>query len=160
MRALVFERDPAAAGWLAAALTGRGHEPTATSDAAEALRLFRSTGHELVILDWMSDASPELCRAIRDWPGRPVILASGLSDAPAELESALHAGADDLLPKMADAGQLLARLAVASGQVSERQAWASAAREQQAAIDKARREGEERYTLAARAASDGLWSWD
>ncbi len=122
MRVLLLERDLATREWLQGVIRARGHVVTPSSDLHEAWEAFQATLHPLVILDWAPPAGPSLCRRIRGssegW--RPVVLASGLSDHPAELEAAVRAGADDYLPKPADAGSLEARLAVAEGQVRQR----------------------------------------
>jgi PAS domain S-box-containing protein len=72
-----------------------------------------------------------LCRRIRAGADgdRYVILAAGLNDRPAALESVLEAGADDVLPKLVDAGTLGARLAVAERRVRRAEERARAERD-------------------------------
>ena len=126
MRVLLLERDGATREWLSGVIRARGHVVTPCRDVQEGWAAFRTAPQPLVILDWAPSAGPGLCRRIRGtsegW--RPVVLASGLSDHPAELKAALRSGADDYLPKPADAGSLEARLAVAEGQVRQRDEWA------------------------------------
>src|SRR5260370_6659883 len=109
--------------------------------------LFRSAPH----------AGPSLCRRIRGSPEgwRPVVLASGLSDHPAELEAALRFGADDYLPKPADAGSLEARLAVAEGQVQQRDERARLESDRKRA-SRALQESEERFRTLLETARDAV----
>src|SRR4029079_18394561 len=101
--------------WLSAGIRARHHEVDCHADADQAWQDHLAARHPIVIVDWVGDEGRDLCRGIRQAAsGRdPVILAAGFSDNPAELEEALRAGADDYLPKPADAAMLHARLAVA-----------------------------------------------
>ena len=151
MRVLLLERDGATRDWLCGVIRARGHVVTACGDVPEGWEAFRTAFHPLVILDWAPPAGPGLCRRIRGAPEgwRPVVLASGLSDHPGELEAAVRAGADDYLPKPADAGSLEARLAVAEGQVRQREERARLASELERTT-RALRESEERCARAGR----------
>ena len=53
MRILTVDDDPSTQTILAAALRSIGHEVTAVSDAAEALRLVASERISLVVTDWL-----------------------------------------------------------------------------------------------------------
>ena len=112
---LLLESDAVVRAWLEAGLRARGHEVLACRTAAEAWEAFQQRRPSLLVLDWVERGGPELCRRVRAAADgyRYIVLAAGLSDRPQALESALEAGADDVLPKLADAGTLSGRLAVA-----------------------------------------------
>jgi PAS domain S-box-containing protein len=130
---LLLESDVTVRAWLEAGLRARGHEVLPCVAGPEAWEAFLRRRPPLLVLDWVDPVGPELCRRVRGRVDghRYVVLAAGMSDRPQSLESALRAGADDVLPKMADAGTLAARLAVAEQRVrraeemsrSERDVW-------------------------------------
>jgi diguanylate cyclase (GGDEF)-like protein/PAS domain S-box-containing protein len=126
MKTLVFETDDQTRLRLEAGIRARGHSVTSCPDAEAAWQAYAAEDHPLVIVDGVTPHGLNLCRRIRGSPngGRCVILACGLSHRPAELEEALTAGADDLLPKPADGGTLHARLAVAEARVRHLKAYA------------------------------------
>jgi diguanylate cyclase (GGDEF)-like protein/PAS domain S-box-containing protein len=126
MKTLVFETDDVTRRRLEAGIRARGHSVTSYPDADAAWEAYAAEDHPLVIVDGVGPQGLSLCRRIRGSPngGRSVILACGLSHRPAELEEALTAGVDDLLPKPADAGTLHARLAVAEARVRHLKAYA------------------------------------
>jgi DNA-binding response OmpR family regulator len=74
----------------------------------------------------------------------PVIMVTGKSSSE-DIVAALAAGANDYITKPIDFSVALARI---QNQLSLKHA------------QKALRESEERYALAARASNDGLWNWD
>jgi PAS domain S-box-containing protein len=125
---LVLEGDLSVRAWLEAGLRGRGHEVLCCARTEEAWEGFLHRQPQLLVLDWSDMGVPELCRRIRATANgeRCVVLAAGLNDRPQALESALEAGADDVLPKLADAGVLVARLAVAERRVRRAEAQARA----------------------------------
>jgi len=120
MKVMVFETDPTARVWLEAGLRARGHEVYGCASAEAAWELWRREQPALAILDWAGLEGSRLCRRIRDAGGAPcMVVAAGLTDRPSELQAALGAGADDYLPKTADAGTLAARLVVAERRALE-----------------------------------------
>jgi PAS domain S-box-containing protein len=125
MRALVLEPDRTVRAWLEAGLRSRGHAVAARGMGEDAWALYERQRPRLALLDFAGPSGPELCRRIRIGKGgdRCVVLATGLTDRPADLKSALEAGADDYLPKLADAGVIEGRLVVAerrARQIEER----------------------------------------
>ena len=128
MRFLLLERDGDTRRWLEGVIQARGHTVCACDDVERAWEAYQEAPHPVVVLEWAAPAGRLLCRRIRGAPEgwRPVVLASGLSDQPAELQAALRAGADDHLPTPVDAGTLEVRLAVAEGHARRREEQARA----------------------------------
>jgi PAS domain S-box-containing protein len=128
---LLLESDGVVRAWLEAGLRARGHEVLACGHAVEAWEAFQRRRPPLLVLDWMERGGPEVCRRVRAGADgdRYVVLAAGMSDRPQALESALEGGADDVLPKLADAGTLSARLAVAERRVRRAEEQARAERD-------------------------------
>jgi PAS domain S-box-containing protein len=128
---LLLEGDRTVRTWLEAGLRARGHEVLACGSSADAWEAFLHRHPPLLVLDWVEVGGPELCRRVRATAdgGRYVVLAAGMSDRPQALELALESGADDVLPKLADAGTLAARLAVAERRVRRAEEQARAERD-------------------------------
>jgi len=128
MRVLLLEHQADTRRWLAGVIQARGHSVDACPDVEPAWGLAQGAPPAIAIIGWAAAGGPLLCRRIRGarGGGRPVILASGLSDRPAEIEGALRAGADDYLPTPVDAGTLAVRLAVAEGHARRREERARA----------------------------------
>jgi two-component system chemotaxis response regulator CheY len=117
MRVLIVEDDPMSALVLRHALETMGHEPVVASDGQEAWELIQRDDIRLVISDWMMPRMDglELCRRIRGQTERGytyVVVVTAKRQRQDRIE-ALQAGADDLLSKPFDHGELLARTQVA-----------------------------------------------
>lgn len=116
-RILVAEDDPISRRMLQAFLLKWGYEAELAADGLEALaKLERDDAPQLAILDWMMPGleGPEVCRRIRQLPGRPytyilLLTARGQKD---DLLRGLESGVDDYLTKPFDSQELRARLRV------------------------------------------------
>ncbi len=111
MRVLIVEDEEAYVQALSAAMEMDGIEPIAATDGREAIRLFRSTGVDAVLLDLMlpSVSGLDVLRTIRETSVVPVIVVSA-KDSEADVVAALEIGADDYLTKPYSARELIARL--------------------------------------------------
>jgi diguanylate cyclase (GGDEF)-like protein len=117
MRVLIVEDDPMSALLLRRTLEAMDHEPIHASNGLEAWQRIQHDAIRLVISDWMMPQMDglELCRRIRARRERVytyVVVVTAKRQRQDRIE-ALHAGADDLLSKPYDQGELLARLQVA-----------------------------------------------
>lgn len=96
-------------------LARAGYRVAEATSAGIALEICRDDPPDLVVSDWLMPGMTglELCRAVRALPGRRYvyfILMTSRSEK-AEVAHGLDCGADDLLTKPVDAGELRARLA-------------------------------------------------
>jgi two-component system chemotaxis response regulator CheY len=117
MRVLIVEDDPMSALILRKTLEQMGHEALGAANGVEAWELIQREDIRLVISDWMMPQMDglELCRRIRSRRHQAytyVIVVTAKRQRKDRVE-ALHAGADDLLSKPFDQGELLARTQVA-----------------------------------------------
>jgi diguanylate cyclase (GGDEF)-like protein/PAS domain S-box-containing protein len=146
---LVVDDEPMNRDLMARRLSKHGFNASLACSGKEALEWIGSHAVDLVLLDvQMPDMNGlEVLKEIRKTysPARlPVIMATGISSSE-DIVAALAAGANDYVTKPIDFPVVLARI---QNQLSRKYA------------EKALRESEERYALAARAANDGLWDWD
>ncbi len=117
MRILIVEDDPVSALILRGALQKLGHDVTLSENGAHAWSLQIQQTFPIVITDWMMPEMNgiDLCRRIRDHSDGcyTYIIVLTVKDGASDRREALHAGADDLLSKPFDRGDLEARLIVA-----------------------------------------------
>jgi two-component system chemotaxis response regulator CheY len=117
MRVLIVEDDPMSALFLRRTLEAMGHMTLVASDGLEAWELIQREEIRLVISDWMMPRMDglDLCRRIRERPDPVytyVVVVTAKRQRQDRIE-ALQAGADDLLSKPFDQGELMARAQVA-----------------------------------------------
>jgi two-component system chemotaxis response regulator CheY len=117
MRVLIVEDEPMSALVLSRTLENLGHSTLTASNGLEAWELIQHDDIRLVISDWMMPRMDglELCRRIRARRDRVytyVVVVTAKRQRKDRIE-ALQAGADDLLSKPFDQGELLARTQVA-----------------------------------------------
>lgn len=122
-RILIIQDDAAAHRILQRTFAGSGFELTSVSDAATALRVFRTAPPQIVILVLRlpGKSGPDLCRKIRCLsPTIPIFVLSQAND---EFDKVLllELGADDYIAQPFNPRELLARVRVAIRRV--RYAW-------------------------------------
>jgi CheY-like chemotaxis protein len=114
-RILVIDDDGVTRLVLAAALRDAGYEVEESGDGAEGLDAFRRQPADLVVTDLVmpQQGGLEIVRALRQLdPVLRIIVVSGVIGASAEhLRTAVRLGADRVLPKPVDMGELLAMVA-------------------------------------------------
>lgn len=108
---LVVDDDPAMVRALVGALSAAGHRAVSADTGLRALEAAALRPPDAILLDLvLPDLSGiEVCRRMRDWTSRPIIVVSGVGDDDRKI-AALDAGADDYLTKPFSTGELLARL--------------------------------------------------
>ncbi|WP_422927829.1 diguanylate cyclase [Singulisphaera sp. PoT] len=117
MKILIAEDERVSALRIRRSLEKLGYEVTVVDNGADAWKLIRAGGVELLISDWMMPEIDglELCRLARaqaDALYTYIILLTSRS-ASEDRVAGLEAGADDFLTKPPDTGELISRLNVA-----------------------------------------------
>ncbi len=100
MRILVVEDDPDSLEVLQVYLESRGHEVVTARDGVEALRRFRETNPDLVLLDIMMPKLDgwDVLAAIREESDVPIIMVTA-RDSTEDAVRGLSAGVDDYITK-------------------------------------------------------------
>ena len=113
MRLLLVDDDPIALAVVAHALAESGHDVETAGGGLEALAKLADEPFRVIVCDWQMPGmdGPELCRAARSASREDlyVIMLTARTGDAARLD-ALHAGADDYLPKPFDLQDLLSSL--------------------------------------------------
>jgi DNA-binding response OmpR family regulator len=115
MRILVIDDEPRILGFLARGLEAEGFAVDIADTGTDALRLVRSNGYDLVLLDLLLpgvDGLTVLQELHRDHPELPVMIVSARSDLPTKLRG-FGLGASDYLSKPFSFEELVARVRVA-----------------------------------------------
>ena len=110
-RILVVDDDNALSEMLGIVLRGEGFEPFFCSDGTSAIRAFRESRPDLVLLDLMLPGRDgvDVCRDIRAESGIPIVMLTAKSDT-SDVVLGLEAGADDYIVKPFKPKELVARM--------------------------------------------------
>ncbi len=146
---LVVDDNEANRDLLARRLTRLGYQTTLVAGGREALNEIENNVFDLILLDI---EMPELSgmdvlkkiRARYSTLDLPVIMVTALSES-SDIVLALRTGANDYITKPIDFPVAMARIQT---QLAMRR------------LEQARRESEERYSLAVAGANDGIWDWN
>jgi len=116
MRVLIAEDDAAIRDLLHDLIERQGHLVTVARDGEEAWGMFKESGTDVLISDWLMPRveGPELCRRVResDAPYAYFIMLTALGDQQHHL-TGRKSGADDYLAKPFDMEDLAARMVTA-----------------------------------------------
>jgi len=117
VRILVADDDPVGRHVLESALGKSGHDVLVVPDGAEAWRVLAAPDPPaLAILDWMMPGLTgiEVCRKAREtaWAVEPYLIVLTSRGAPADVVTALQAGANDYITKPFEIEELRARVSV------------------------------------------------
>ena len=148
-RLLVVDDDSNNRDMLSRRLTRRGYTVDVAEDGPTALEKISRAHYDLVLLDQMMPGMGgldllRLLRATYSANDLPVIMVTAVDQTETVVE-ALNGGANDYVVKPVDLPVMTARI----------EAQLTRARQ-----DREIRVSEQRYSLAARGANDGLWDWD
>ncbi len=108
---LVVDDDTAIAEMIGIVLSGEGFDAAFCGDGAAALEAFRAAKPDLVLLDLMLPGMGgiEVCSAIREESGVPIIMLTAKSDT-TDVVKGLESGADDYIVKPFNPKELVARI--------------------------------------------------
>jgi phosphoserine phosphatase RsbU/P len=143
MKILLAEDNAESRDFLAAMLGHWQYEVVTAGNGEEALRLLRSEGPPIALLDWMMPKldGVEVCREARkdpDLEGRYLILLTGRGEQ-SDVVHGLEAGADDYLIKPVDTAELRSRLRVGERVIRLQNRLSERVEELQAALDEVER---------------------
>ncbi len=107
----MVDDDSALAEMLGIVLRTDGFDPSFVADGSRALKAFRDTKPDIVLLDLMLPGSSgiDVCRAIRAESGTPIIMLTAKTDT-VDVVLGLESGADDYVMKPFKAKELVARM--------------------------------------------------
>jgi two-component system response regulator MtrA len=110
-RILVIEDDQSIAEIVGILLRAEGFEVSYCADGNQALNAFQVVNPDLVLLDLMLPGRDgiEICRAIRESSGIPIVMLTARSDT-SDVVTGLEAGADDYVVKPIKNEELIARI--------------------------------------------------
>ena len=110
-RILVIEDDQSIAEIVGILLRGEGFEVSYCADGLQAITAFQAVSPDLVLLDLMLPGRDgiDVCRAIRETSGVPIVMLTARSDS-ADIVTGLESGADDYIVKPIKNEELLARI--------------------------------------------------
>lgn len=119
-KVLVVDDDPALAEMLGIVLRAEGFDPVFCGDGSGALKVFRDTRPDVVLLDLMLPGIDgiEVCRQIRAESGAPIVMLTAKSDT-LDIVLGLESGADDYVVKPFKPKELVARLRARMRKVEE-----------------------------------------
>ena len=110
-RILVIEDDQSLAEIVGILLRAEGFEVSYCADGNQAINAFQVVNPDLVLLDLMLPGRDgvEICRAIRESSGVPIVMLTARSDT-SDVVTGLEAGADDYVVKPIKNEELIARI--------------------------------------------------
>jgi len=110
-RILVIEDDQSIAEIVGILLRAEGFEVSYCADGNQAINAFQVVNPDLVLLDLMLPGRDgvEICRAIRESSGVPIVMLTARSDI-SDVVTGLEAGADDYVVKPIKNEELIARI--------------------------------------------------
>lgn len=110
-KVLVVDDDPALAEMLGIVLRSEGFDPVFCGDGTAALKIFRDTRPDVVLLDLMLPGLDgiEVCKSIRAESGTPIVMLTAKGDT-LDIVHGLESGADDYVVKPFKPKELVARL--------------------------------------------------
>jgi two-component system response regulator MtrA len=110
-RILVIEDDQSIAEIVGILLRAEGFEVSYCADGNQALNAFQVVNPDLVLLDLMLPGRDgvEICRAIREFSGIPIVMLTARNDT-SDVVTGLEVGADDYIVKPIKNEELIARI--------------------------------------------------